>query len=66
MMWSSIATRSALRTGWFTTGERFMIAEPMWMRSVCAAIHPKTVSGADMWLYSVSPWCSPIQTYFQL
>ncbi|GIT46202.1 MAG: hypothetical protein Ct9H300mP12_07870 [Acidimicrobiales bacterium] len=23
-------------------------------------------AGADMWLYSVRPWCSPNQTYFQL
>ena len=25
-----------------------------------------TTSGADMWLYSVSAWCSPNQAYFQL
>ena len=25
-----------------------------------------TTSGADMWVYSVSEWCSPHQAYFQL
>ena len=35
--WSIIAARSAERTGWFTRGEMFMIAVPMWMRSVRAA-----------------------------
>lgn len=39
---------------------------PRWMRSVLAATYPITTSGADMWLYSVSEWCSPNHTYFQL
>ena len=25
-----------------------------------------STSGADRWLYSVRPWCSPNQAYFQL
>ena len=44
----------------------FMIAEPRWMRSVFAATNGITHSGADMWEYSVSAWCSPYQAYFQL
>jgi hypothetical protein len=64
--WSSMATRSALRTGWFTGRERLMMAEPRWMRSVWAATNGMTTSGADMWEYSVRPWCSPNHTYFQL
>ena len=32
-----MATRSALRTGWFTRGLRLKMPEPRWMRSVSAA-----------------------------
>ena len=34
MRWSSMATRSALRTGWLTRGLRLKMPEPRWMRSV--------------------------------
>ena len=43
-----------------------MMPVPMWIRSVAWAKYPMTTSGEDMWLYSVSEWCSPIQAYFQL
>src|SRR5205823_6255956 len=33
LRWSSIATRSATRAGWFTRGFRLKIPEPRWMRS---------------------------------
>ncbi len=36
-MWSSMATRSATFTGWFTWGSGLKIAETMWMRSVAVA-----------------------------
>ena len=61
-----MATRSAQRTGWLTRGDRFMMPVPMWIRSVAWARYPMTTSGEDMWLYSVSEWCSPIHAYFQL
>ena len=35
--WSSIATRSATRTGWFTGGVMLKIPDPRWIRSVTAA-----------------------------
>ena len=37
LRWSSIATRSATRAGWFTGGVMLKMPEPMWMRSVAAA-----------------------------
>ena len=37
LRWSIIATRSAMRAGWFTGGVTLMIPEPMWMFSVFAA-----------------------------
>ena len=42
------------------------MAEPICMRSVCAATQPISGAGADMWLYSTKPWCSPYHMYFQL
>ena len=35
--WSSIATCSATRAGWFTGGVMLKMPEPMWMRSVAPA-----------------------------
>jgi hypothetical protein len=52
LRWSSIATRSATRAGWFTGGVRFQIAEPTWMRRVRAAIHGSTISDAERCEYS--------------
>ena len=43
-----------------------MIPEPTWICSVWAVMYAKTVSGADMWEYSVRAWCSPSHAYFQL
>jgi hypothetical protein len=37
LRWSSMATLSATRAGWFTGGERLKMPEPRWMRSVTAA-----------------------------
>src|SRR5436190_18572581 len=66
LRWSSIATRSALRTGWFTRGDRLKMPELRWMYDVRAAQYAMNTSLADVWLYSVSAWCSETQTYFQL
>ena len=35
--WSSIATRSATRAGWFTGGVMLKMPEPRWMYEVAAA-----------------------------
>ena len=35
--WSSMAARSALRTGWLTRGLRLKMPDPRWMRSVAWA-----------------------------
>ena len=64
--WSSIAARSAIRTGCSLVTGRLVMAEPICMRSVCAATQPISGAGADMWLYSTKPWCSPYHMYFQL
>ena len=64
--WSSMAARSAIRTGCSLVVGRLVIAEPIWILSVCAATHPMSGDGADMWLYSTRAWCSPYQIYFQL
>ena len=37
VMWSSSATVSATRAGWFTLGVMLKIADPTCTRSVCAA-----------------------------
>ena len=37
LSWSSMAARSALRTGWLTRGLRLKIPEPRWIRSVAWA-----------------------------
>ena len=37
LRWSSMATRSATRAGWFTGGVMLKMPEPTWMRSVSAA-----------------------------
>ena len=37
LRWSSMATRSATRAGWFTSGLRLKMPEPRWMRLVRAA-----------------------------
>ena len=37
LRWSSIATRSAMRAGWFTGGVMLKMPVPMWMFSVFAA-----------------------------
>ena len=36
------------------------------MYDVRAAQYAMNTSLADVWLYSVSAWCSETQTYFQL
>ncbi len=36
LRWSSMATRSATRTGWLTCGLRLKMPEPTWIRSVTA------------------------------
>ena len=64
--WSIIAARSAMRTGWSLLVGNEVMAEPTWICLVRPATYPITGYGADMWLYSVSPWCSPNQAYFQL
>src|SRR5262245_21109887 len=61
-----MATRSAVRAGWFTGGVRFQIAEPTWMRFVRAAIHGSTISEADRCEYSSRKWCSTDHTYLKL
>src|SRR5262245_27222892 len=66
LRWSSIATRSALRTGWFTRGDRLKMPELKWMYEVRAAQYAMNTSLAEVWLYSVSAWCSDTHTYFQL
>src|SRR5262245_28544964 len=63
--WSSIATRSAVRAGWFTGGVMFQIAEPTCSRFVRAAIHGSMISDAEMWEYSSRKWCSTDQTYLK-
>ena len=37
LRWSIIATRSAIRAGWFTGGVMLKMPEPRWMRSVTPA-----------------------------
>ena len=66
LRWSSIATRSATRAGWFTRGFRLKIPEPRWMRSVAHDRYPSTTSLAERCEYSSRKWCSLTQTYFQL
>src|SRR5207302_5354991 len=61
--WSSMATRSATRAGWFTGGVVLKIAEPTWMRDVLAATKERNTSGAGMCEYSVRKWCSGHHTY---
>src|SRR5688572_657828 len=34
LSWSTIAARSALRTGWFTRGLRLKMPDPRWIREV--------------------------------
>ena len=63
--WSSIATRSAMRAGWFTGGVTLMIPEATRMRSVRARMCGITTSLAEMWQYSARKWCSVTHTYFQ-
>src|SRR5437868_2396169 len=50
--WSSIATRSAMRTGWFVAGLSGKMPEPTWMRSVWASAYGMNDSLADKWEYS--------------
>ena len=64
--WSSMAARSAYRTGCSLRGDRLLMPVPRWMYSVFPATRPMMTSGADMWLYSTRAWCSPNQAYFQL
>src|SRR6185436_10848765 len=63
--WSSMATRSATRAGWFTGGVMFQIAEPTCRRFVRAAIHGSMISDAEMCEYSSKKWCSTDQTYLK-
>ena len=63
--WSSIATRSAMRAGWFTGGVMLKIPEPMCNRSVRAPTHGSSTSLAEMWEYSSRKWCSVVHQYFQ-
>src|SRR3954469_25142053 len=56
--WSSMATRSATRAGWFTGGVVLKIAEPRCMVVVWAPTHARNTSGADMCEYSWRKWCS--------
>ena len=60
-----MATRSATRTGWFTGGEMFQIAEPRWMRSVWPARYARNVSDAERCEYSSRKWCSETHTYLK-
>ena len=48
---SSIAPRSAVRTGWFTLAVMLKMADAMWMRLVRAATNARKTSGDDMWEY---------------
>ena len=50
--WSSIATRSATRAGWFTGGVMLKIPVPRWMLSVRAATYARNDSLADRCEYS--------------
>ena len=63
--WSSMATRSATRAGWFTGGVVLKMADPTWMRDVRAATNDRNTSGAGMWEYSVRKWCSGHHTYLK-
>ncbi len=63
--WSSIATRSAIRAGWFTGGVMLKMPEPMWMLLVLAATKAKNDSEADRCEYSVRKWCSEAQVYLK-
>ena len=60
---SSMAARSAVRTGWFTGAVMLKIADPRWMREVRAATKERNTSGDDMWEYCRRKWCSEAHTY---
>ena len=63
--WSSMATRSAMRAGWFTGGVMLKMPEPMWMLLVLAAQKARKDSEADRCEYSVRKWCSEAQVYLK-
>ena len=63
--WSSSATVSATRAGLFTGGVMLKIAEPRWMRSVCAPTYDRNTSGPGMCEYSSRKWCSGHHTYLK-
>ena len=65
LRWSSIATRSAMRAGWFTGGVMLKIAEPTWSCSVRAATKPRSTSFAERCEYSSRKWCSVNQPYLK-
>ena len=65
LRWSSIATRSATRAGWFTGGVRLKIPEPMWICSVRAAAKPMRTSLAETCEYSSRKWCSVNHEYLK-
>src|SRR5579871_3485989 len=63
---SSIAARSAERTGWLTGAVMLKIADPRWTRDVRAATNERNTSGDDMCEYCRRKWCSDAQTYLKL
>ena len=60
-----MATRSAMRAGWFTGGVMLKMPEPMWMLDVRAATKARNDSESDRCEYSVKKWCSEAQVYLK-
>src|SRR2546427_12022140 len=59
---SSMAARSAVRTGWFTGAVVLKIADPRWMREVRAATKERDTSGDDLWEHCRKTGCSEAHT----
>ncbi len=60
-----MATRSAMRAGWFTGGVMLKMPEPRWILLVLAATKARNDSEADRCEYSVRKWCSVTQAYLK-
>jgi hypothetical protein len=58
-----MATRSAIRAGWFTGGVRLKMPDPRWMFFVWAAAKARKDSLAERCEYSVRKWCSDAHEY---
>src|SRR5262249_1199956 len=59
---SSVAARSATRTGWFICGTHTTAPCPRRMRLVCMAQAVRKSSGAEQCEYSSRKWCSTTHT----